>query len=46
LIPIDRVCERVGKTPIWSEVSDAFDTTQERVQIREHAVELALRRLK
>lgn len=46
LCPIDRVCERLGKTPIWAAVADAYDATKERVQIREHAVELALRRLK
>lgn len=46
LCPIDRVCERAGKMPIWAEVADAYDPAKERVQIREHAVELALRRLK
>ncbi len=46
LCPIDRVCERADKTPIWAEVADAYDPAKERVQIREHAVELALRRLK
>lgn len=46
LCPIDRVCERADKTPVWAEVEDAYDTTKERVQTREHAVELALRKLK
>ncbi len=46
LCPIDRVCERAGKTPIWAVVANAYDETQERVQIREHAVEIALRKLK
>lgn len=46
LCPIDRVCERADKTPIWSEVMDAYDATKERVQIRDHAVEMALRQLK
>jgi transposase InsO family protein len=45
LCPIDRVCERADKTPVWAEVEDAYDTTKERVQIREHAVELSLQRL-
>jgi transposase InsO family protein len=46
LCPIDRVCERAGKTPIWAEVADTYDATNERVQVREHAVEMALRQLK
>jgi transposase InsO family protein len=46
LCPIDRVCERADKTPIWAEVEDAYDATKERVQVREHAVEVALRKLK
>lgn len=46
LCPIDRVCECVGKAPIWAEVADAYDATKERVQAREHAVEVALRILK
>jgi transposase InsO family protein len=46
LCPIDRVCERTAKTPIWAEVADAYDATMEHVQIREHAVEMALRKLK
>jgi transposase InsO family protein len=46
LSPIDRVCDRASKTPIWAEVADAYDATKERVQIREHAVEMALRKLK
>ena len=46
LCPIDRVCERADKTPIWAEVADAYDTKTEHVQVREHAVEMALRKLK
>jgi hypothetical protein len=46
LCPIDRVCDRLGKTPIRAEVADTDDATKERVQIREHAVDLALRELK
>ena len=46
LCPIDRICERAGKTPIWAEVADAYDATKERVQVRDHAVEMALRKLK
>ena len=46
LCPIDRVCERADKTPIWAEVDAAYDAVQERIQVREYAVETALRRLK
>jgi transposase InsO family protein len=44
--PIDRVCERASKTPLHGEVSDAYEPAKERIQIREHAVEIALRSLK
>lgn len=44
--PIDRVCQRADKTPLWDAVSDAFDATKERVQVREFAVEKSLRILK
>jgi hypothetical protein len=44
--PIDRVCERTANTPIWAEVADAYDATKERVQVRERALEMALRQLK
>jgi len=46
LTPIDRVCERASKTPLHGEVSDAYDPAKERIQVREHAVDLALRSLK
>lgn len=46
LTPIDRVCELTDKTPLWSVVGDSYDPTKEHVQVREHAVELALRALK
>ena len=46
LRPIDRACERLDKTPIWAEVDDAYDTARERIQVREYAVGMALRRLK
>jgi hypothetical protein len=46
LFPIDQVCERASKTPVWAEVADAYDATQERLQDHEHAVEVALRQLK
>jgi transposase InsO family protein len=44
--PIDRVCERASKTPLQSEVCDAYDPAKERLQVWHHAVELALRALK
>ena len=43
---IDPVCERADETPIWSEVAEAYGAMKERVQIREHAVEMTLRKLK
>jgi transposase InsO family protein len=46
LCPIDRVCERLGKTPLRSDVDAAYDTARERIQVREYAVETALRKLK
>jgi transposase InsO family protein len=46
LCPIDRVCERLDKTPLWGEVDAAYDPTKERIQVREYAVEMALRKLK
>ena len=44
--PIDRVCQLIDKTPLWAAVSEAYDPTKERIQIRHHAVDLALRVLK
>lgn len=44
--PIDRVCERADKTPLWEEVYEAYDPAKERIQVREHAVDMALRSLK
>nr|WP_241671577.1 integrase core domain-containing protein [Dankookia rubra] len=46
LCPIDRVCERIEMTPLWGDVDAAYDKTKERVQVREYAVETALRKLK
>jgi hypothetical protein len=37
---------RRGKTPIWAEVADAWDATRERVQLRNRAVDISVRRLK
>jgi transposase-like protein len=44
--PIDRVCERAAKTPLWGEVSDNYEAARERIRIRDHAVDVALRSLK
>lgn len=46
LCPIDRVCERIEATPLWGDVGAAYDATKERIQVREFAVETALRKLK
>ncbi|GAA0604468.1 IS481 family transposase [Craurococcus roseus] len=44
--PIAGVCERAAKTPVWAEIDAACDAARERTQVREFAVETALRRLK
>jgi hypothetical protein len=44
--PIDRVCQRVDMTPLWATVCDAYGPSRERIQVRDHAVDLALRSLK
>jgi transposase InsO family protein len=46
LCPIDRVCERLDKTPLRDDVDAAYDETKERIQVREYAVDMALRTLK
>jgi hypothetical protein len=32
--PIDRVCQRADKTPLWAAISDAYDPAKEHIQIR------------
>ena len=32
--PIDRVWERIKKTPLWDEVGDAYDADQECIRVR------------
>jgi transposase InsO family protein len=44
--PIDRVCQLSSQTPLWGEVSEAFDPDKERLRIRDHAIEIALQTLK
>ena len=44
--PVDRVCQRADKTPLWAAVCEAYDPAKERIQVRHHAVEIALRALK
>jgi transposase InsO family protein len=44
--PIDRVCERLDQTPLWGDVDAAYDETKEHIQVRDYAVEMALRKLK
>ena len=39
------MCERLEKTPLWDDVDAAYDETKERIQVREYAVEMALRKL-
>ena len=44
--PFGRVRERLEKTPLWDDVDAAYDETKERIQVREYAVDMALRTLK
>lgn len=44
--PIDRVCERADKTPLRGAVADAYEAANERIRVRQHAVDIALRTLK
>ena len=44
--PIDRVCERAGKTPLHGDVADAYEPATERIRVRDHAVDVSLRSLK
>jgi hypothetical protein len=44
--PIERVCQRADKTPLWAAVSDAYEPAKEHIQVRQCAVEIALRALK
>ena len=46
LSPIDRVCERADKTPLWDEVYCAYDAMKEPIRIRDHVVDTTLRVLK
>ena len=46
LIPIDRVCELADQTPLWSEVSEAYDPEKEHVRVRDHDVDVSLPTLK
>ena len=39
--PIDRVCEHARKTPLHGEVADAYEPDKERIQIRDHGVDIA-----
>lgn len=44
--PIERLCQRADKTPLWATVSEAYDPANEHIQVRHHAVDVALRVLK
>ena len=37
------MCQRADKTPLWAAVSDGYDPAKEHIQIRQHAVKMALR---
>ena len=32
--PVDRVCQRADKTPLWAAVCEAYDPAKERIQVR------------
>jgi transposase InsO family protein len=44
--PIDRVCQLTNETPLWGDVSEAYDPGKERLRVREHAIEISLQALK
>jgi hypothetical protein len=44
--PIERVCQQAEETPLWAAISEAYDHATERIRVRQHAVETALRALK
>src|SRR3984885_5741933 len=46
LSPIDRVCERIDKTPLWETVEAAYDRTRERIRIADYRLDKALDELK
>ena len=46
LAPIERVCALVDETPLWADVSAAYDPDNERIRVRDYAVETSLRALK
>lgn len=46
ITPIDRVCAMGGETPLWGEVSAAYDPDKEPIKIRDYAVETSFRTLK
>lgn len=46
LCPIDRVCERVDQTPLWEDISVAYEAKQESLQAYNYTIEIALRSLK
>jgi hypothetical protein len=46
LTPIDKVCQLAVKTPLWEAVSEAYAPEKEQIQVRDYAVEQALRELK
>ena len=46
LSPIDRVCERIDKTPLSETVEAAYDRTRERIRIADYRLDKALDELK
>ena len=46
LCPIDRVCQCIDQTPLWEEVTAAYELRIENVQVRDYAAAISLRRLK
>ena len=46
LAPIERVCALVDETPLWTDISAAYDPDNERIRVRDYAVETSLRALK
>lgn len=44
--PMQKACDLTDSTPLWEEVSDLYDSSQERFQERNYRVDLQLRKLK
>jgi hypothetical protein len=44
--PIDRICERLARTPLAEEVEARYDAPQEKIRVANYKVDMALSQLK